>query len=73
VPIDVVLGCYHLAGKVMEQRIEATIADLTTRIQPRVVASGHCTGWRANARLADAFAPGRYAPSVIGTLYRLQA
>ncbi len=36
-------------------------------------APGHCTGWRAKARLADTFAPGRYAPSVVGTLYRLSA
>lgn len=73
VPIDVVLGGYHLAGKVMEQRIEATIEDLTNKVQPRVVAPGHCTGWRAKARLADVFAPGRYAPSVVGTIYRLAA
>lgn len=72
-PVDVVLGGYHLAGKVMEQRIEATIADLNKLVQPRVVAPGHCTGWRAKARLADTFAPGRYAPSVVGTMYRLQA
>lgn len=72
-PVDVVLGGYHLAGKVMEQRIEATIEDLKTRVQPRVVAPGHCTGWRAKSRLADTFAPGRYAPSVVGTLYRLKA
>jgi len=73
VPVDVVLGGYHLAGKVMEQRIEATIDDLMNKVQPRVVAPGHCTGWRAKARLADTFAPGRYAPSVVGTMYRLQA
>lgn len=73
IPVDVVLGGYHLAGKVMEQRIEATIEDLDTRIQPRLVAPGHCTGWRAKARLADTFAPTRYAPSVVGSLYRLQA
>jgi 7,8-dihydropterin-6-yl-methyl-4-(beta-D-ribofuranosyl)aminobenzene 5'-phosphate synthase len=72
-PVDVVLGGYHLAGKVMEQRIEATIADLKTLVQPRVVAPGHCTGWRAKSRLADTFAPGRYGPSVVGTMYRLQA
>ncbi|MEC9247788.1 MAG: MBL fold metallo-hydrolase [Pseudomonadota bacterium] len=71
IPIDVVLGGYHLAGSVMEQRIEATIDDLSTKINPRVVAPGHCTGWRAKARLSDTFAPGRYAPSVVGTLYRL--
>ena len=73
VPIDMVLGGYHLAGKAMEERIEPTIRDLQARIAPRLVAPGHCTGWRAKARLADSFAPGRFAPSVVGTLYRLNA
>jgi 7,8-dihydropterin-6-yl-methyl-4-(beta-D-ribofuranosyl)aminobenzene 5'-phosphate synthase len=71
--IDAVLGGYHLAGKAMETRIEATVSDLKARIDPRLVAPGHCTGWRAKAALAGAFAPGRYAPSVVGTLYRLKA
>ena len=73
IPIDTVLGGYHLAGKVMERRIEPTIADLESRVDPRLVAPGHCTGWRAKSRLADTFAPGRYAPSVVGTMYRLSA
>jgi 7,8-dihydropterin-6-yl-methyl-4-(beta-D-ribofuranosyl)aminobenzene 5'-phosphate synthase len=72
-PIDVVLGGYHLAGKAMETRIGPTVRDLEAKIGPRLVAPGHCTGWRAKARLATAFAPGRYAPSVVGTLYRLTA
>jgi 7,8-dihydropterin-6-yl-methyl-4-(beta-D-ribofuranosyl)aminobenzene 5'-phosphate synthase len=72
-PVDVVLGGYHLAGKAMEARIDPTIRDLQTRIEPLLVAPGHCTGWRAKARLADAFSPGRYAPSVVGTMYRLSA
>ena len=72
-PIDLVLGGYHLAGKVMEERIGPTVRDLKTRIDPSLVAPGHCTGWRAKVKLADAFAPGRYAPSVVGTLYRLNA
>jgi len=72
-PIDLVLGGYHLAGKAMEARIEPTVRDLEERIDPRLVAPGHCTGWRAKAKLAHAFAPGRYAPSVVGTLYRLSA
>ena len=71
--IDVVLGGYHLSGKAMEARIEPTVRDLRGRIDPRLVAPGHCTGWRAKAKLADTFAPGRYAPSVVGTLYRLAA
>jgi 7,8-dihydropterin-6-yl-methyl-4-(beta-D-ribofuranosyl)aminobenzene 5'-phosphate synthase len=72
-PIDVVLGGYHLAGKAMESRIEPTVRDLKMRIEPHVVAPGHCTGWRAKASLANTFYPGRYAPSVVGSLYRLSA
>ena len=72
-PVDLVLGGYHLAGKAMETRIEATVRDLKERIEPRLVAPGHCTGWRAKAKLAQTFAPGRYAPSVVGTTYRLSA
>lgn len=71
--VDLVLGGYHLAGKSMESRIDATVHDLKARIEPHLVAPGHCTGWRAKAALANAFAPGRYAPSVVGTSYRLSA
>ncbi|HEX2689479.1 MAG TPA: MBL fold metallo-hydrolase [Kofleriaceae bacterium] len=68
-PMDVVLGGFHLSGKAMEPRIAATVRDLKERIEPRVVAPGHCTGWRAKAALAAAFAPGHYGPSVVGSLY----
>jgi 7,8-dihydropterin-6-yl-methyl-4-(beta-D-ribofuranosyl)aminobenzene 5'-phosphate synthase len=71
-PMDVVLGGYHLSGKAMERRIAATVQDLLRRIQPRVIAPGHCTGWRAKAALTAAFSPGRCAPSVVGSLYHLQ-
>jgi 7,8-dihydropterin-6-yl-methyl-4-(beta-D-ribofuranosyl)aminobenzene 5'-phosphate synthase len=71
--LDLILGGYHLAGKAMESRIEATVRDLKKRIAPRFIAPGHCTGWRAKAALAAAFAPGRYGPSVVGTAYRLSA
>ena len=59
-PIDVILGGYHLAGEGMEPRIEPTVHDLANRVRPRVVAPGHCTGWRAKAALAHTFAPGNY-------------
>jgi 7,8-dihydropterin-6-yl-methyl-4-(beta-D-ribofuranosyl)aminobenzene 5'-phosphate synthase len=72
-PIDVILGGYHLAGQGMESRIEPTVHDLANRIKPRVVAPGHCTGWRAKAALAHTFAPGHYGPSVVGSLYALRA
>lgn len=71
--IDVVLGGYHLSGKAMEGRIEVTVRDLSERIRPRVVAPGHCTGWRAKAALAREFAPERYGPSVVGSMYTLRA
>jgi 7,8-dihydropterin-6-yl-methyl-4-(beta-D-ribofuranosyl)aminobenzene 5'-phosphate synthase len=71
--IDVVLGGYHLAGKAMEPRIGPTVADFVERVRPNVVAPGHCTGWRAKAALAAAFAPGRYGPSVVGSSYWLRA
>lgn len=72
-PVDVVLGGYHLAGKAMEARINDTVRDLGDLIAPRVVAPGHCTGWRAKAALSGTFAPGRYAPSVVGSRYLLTA
>jgi 7,8-dihydropterin-6-yl-methyl-4-(beta-D-ribofuranosyl)aminobenzene 5'-phosphate synthase len=72
-PVDVVLGGYHLSGKAMEARIPRTLRDLNELVQPRVVAPGHCTGWRAKAALAAAFAPGRYGPSVVGSLFVLEA
>jgi 7,8-dihydropterin-6-yl-methyl-4-(beta-D-ribofuranosyl)aminobenzene 5'-phosphate synthase len=72
-PVDLVIGGYHLAGAEMEDRIDATLRDLNELIAPRVLAPGHCTGWRAKAALAAAFTPGRYGPSVVGTTYTLVA
>jgi 7,8-dihydropterin-6-yl-methyl-4-(beta-D-ribofuranosyl)aminobenzene 5'-phosphate synthase len=72
-PVDLVLGGFHLAGAAMEQRIAATLNDLEKLVRPNIVAPGHCTGWRAKAALADRFAPGRYAPSVVGARYVLSA
>ena len=72
-PIDLLLGGYHLSGKAMEARIETTVRDLRERIRPRLVAPGHCTGWRAKVALAQAFAPDRYGPSAVGTAYTLRA
>ena len=73
VPIDVVVGGYHLAGAAMERRIPATVDDLDRLISPRVVAPAHCTGWRAAHALAERFSPGRFAPSTVGSRYTLTA
>ena len=72
-PVDLLLGGYHLAGTTVENRIEPTVNDLANLVTPRIVAPGHCTGWRAAAALANAFSPTRHAPSVVGTRYLLNA
>ena len=51
-PVDLLLGGCHLAGTTVEDRIEPTVQDLTNLVAPRIVAPGHCTGWRAAAALA---------------------
>jgi 7,8-dihydropterin-6-yl-methyl-4-(beta-D-ribofuranosyl)aminobenzene 5'-phosphate synthase len=69
--VDLVLGGYHLAGLAMEPRIASTVDDLLRRVNPRIVAPGHCTGWRAKAALAGVGFDG-YAPSSVGAHYHLQ-
>jgi 7,8-dihydropterin-6-yl-methyl-4-(beta-D-ribofuranosyl)aminobenzene 5'-phosphate synthase len=69
--VDLVLGGYHLAGATVEDRISSTAEDLADLINPRIVAPGHCTGWRANSALAERFAPNAFAPSVVGARYVL--
>ena len=71
--VDLVLGGFHLAGSSVEPRIADTVEDLVTSIDPAIIAPGHCTGWRAKAALAERFAPERFAPSSVGTTYRLAA
>ena len=71
--VDLVLGGYHLAGAAVEERIASTVRDLADLIGPRIVAPGHCTGWRANVALAEKFAPHGFAPSVVGARYVLAA
>jgi 7,8-dihydropterin-6-yl-methyl-4-(beta-D-ribofuranosyl)aminobenzene 5'-phosphate synthase len=71
--VDLLLGGYHLAGATVEDRIDPTVRDLAELVVPRIVAPGHCTGWRAAAALANAFSPSGYAPSVVGTRYLLNA
>jgi 7,8-dihydropterin-6-yl-methyl-4-(beta-D-ribofuranosyl)aminobenzene 5'-phosphate synthase len=72
-PIDLLLGGYHLAGTTVEDRIDATVVDLADRVAPKIIAPGHCTGWRATTALSTAFGPTRIAPSVVGTRYLLHA
>ena len=70
-PVELLLGGYHLAGAAVDDRIDSTVRDLRELVEPRFVAPGHCTGWRASAALANTFGPAGYAPSVVGTRYVL--
>ncbi len=60
--VDLLLGGYHLAGTSVEDRIDSTVRDLGELVDPRIVAPGHCTGWRAAAALASAFGPDQLRP-----------
>jgi 7,8-dihydropterin-6-yl-methyl-4-(beta-D-ribofuranosyl)aminobenzene 5'-phosphate synthase len=72
-PIDLLIGGYHLAGTSAEERIGSTVSDLASLVAPRIVAPGHCTGWRAAHALAAAFGPSGFASCVVGTRFSLES
>jgi 7,8-dihydropterin-6-yl-methyl-4-(beta-D-ribofuranosyl)aminobenzene 5'-phosphate synthase len=66
VPLYGVMGGLHLAGAT-ENIIPETIADLN-QFGLKLVAPGHCTGWRAIGAMAKAFGD-ELAPSAVGKRY----
>ena len=62
-PIHCVMGGLHLSGP-NEELIPQTVAGLAEH-DIKVIAAGHCTGWRAMTALANAF-PGALAPTAVG-------
>ena len=71
-----VMGGFHLAGRDVESRIDATVRDLVHEMGGAegkgVVLGGHCTGWRAKAALASAL-KGRFQPVSVGGRYEWAA
>jgi 7,8-dihydropterin-6-yl-methyl-4-(beta-D-ribofuranosyl)aminobenzene 5'-phosphate synthase len=65
------LGGFHLTGQVFEPLIEPTVAALTA-MAPDLVVPAHCTGWRAQHRLA-ATLPGAFVPNAVGTSFHVAA
>jgi hypothetical protein len=59
---------FHLTGAVFEPIIEPTVAAFASVGVERVV-PGHCTGWKATHRLAQALRDAFVQPSV-GTVLR---
>jgi 7,8-dihydropterin-6-yl-methyl-4-(beta-D-ribofuranosyl)aminobenzene 5'-phosphate synthase len=68
VPLYGLFGGLHLAGPT-EAVIPQTVADVAG-FDLRLVAPGHCTGWRATAALAGAFGE-RLVPLSVGKRYLL--
>jgi len=64
-----VMGGFHLAGKEFENRIQPTIEELR-RINPKLIASSHCTGWRAMCAIAKTF-PKAFVWNSVGNLYKI--
>jgi 7,8-dihydropterin-6-yl-methyl-4-(beta-D-ribofuranosyl)aminobenzene 5'-phosphate synthase len=63
------VGGFHLTGPAFEPLIEPTVAALA-ELGPALVVPAHCTGWRAQHRLA-ATLPDAFVPNAVGTSFVL--
>jgi 7,8-dihydropterin-6-yl-methyl-4-(beta-D-ribofuranosyl)aminobenzene 5'-phosphate synthase len=68
VPLYGVVGGFHLAGQ-NEAIIPETVAALH-QFDLKLIAAGHCTGWRAINALANSYGDA-VVPSAVGKIYRL--
>jgi 7,8-dihydropterin-6-yl-methyl-4-(beta-D-ribofuranosyl)aminobenzene 5'-phosphate synthase len=67
VPLYGAMGGMHLSG-VTEKAIPRTVADLK-KLGLKLLAPGHCTGWRALSAMAQEFGDQLLAPSAVGKRY----
>ncbi len=65
------LGGFHLSGPGFEPIIDPTVSALR-ELAPDVLVPAHCTGWRAQHRLA-AELPAAFVPNAVGTTVTLAA
>lgn len=65
------LGGFHLTGPAFEPIIEPTVAALA-ELAPQLIVPAHCTGWKAQHRLASALGDA-FIPNAVGTSYILAA
>lgn len=65
------LGGFHLTGPAFEPIIEPSVAALE-ELAPEMIVPAHCTGWRAQHRLAAAL-PGAFVPNSVGTTFTVTA
>lgn len=69
--VHALVGGLHLSGTAFEPVIEPTIAHLRA-LSPDLVVPAHCTGWKAQHRLAQVL-PEAFVPNSVGTRYALSA
>ena len=69
--LHALLGGFHLTGAVFEPIIEPTV-DAFRELQPDVLVPAHCTGWKAQHRLAAAL-PDAFVPNAVGTAFTFAA
>lgn len=69
IPLFAVAGGFHLSAA-NEKIIPETVRDLAS-FNLRVIAPGHCTGWRAIQALVSRFGEDVVTPSAVGKTYAL--
>lgn len=67
--LHALLGGFHLTGPAFEPIIEPTVAAFTD-MAPDVLVPAHCTGWKAQHRLAAAL-PTALIPDAVGSSFTL--
>src|SRR5262245_37279645 len=65
--LHALLGGFHLTGPGFEPIIEPTVVALHD-LAPDVIVPAHCTGWRAQHRLASEL-PDAFIPNPVGTVF----
>jgi 7,8-dihydropterin-6-yl-methyl-4-(beta-D-ribofuranosyl)aminobenzene 5'-phosphate synthase len=61
------MGGFHLSGT--NEKVIPDTVDAMREFELSVIASAHCTGWRATGALASAFGDA-LVPSAVGKLYK---
>jgi 7,8-dihydropterin-6-yl-methyl-4-(beta-D-ribofuranosyl)aminobenzene 5'-phosphate synthase len=67
--LHALLGGFHLTGPAFEPIIEPTVGAFTD-MAPDLLVPAHCTGWKAQHRLAAAL-PAAFVPNAVGTSFLL--
>jgi 7,8-dihydropterin-6-yl-methyl-4-(beta-D-ribofuranosyl)aminobenzene 5'-phosphate synthase len=68
--IHAVIGGLHLVGKDNEYRVTQTVTGFK-EFNPKMLVPSHCTGWRAQHRIAQEF-PNAYVASSVGCMYIIE-